>query len=137
MSLRIQAATVAIMLGVCGSASATEVMVGGPSFPGTAGNTGLVFCRIFNFGSVKVHFKQNRIYDSHGDIATLFLNTCTGVAPTKSCAYGAEVASDFAYSCRSLTDDAVDSLIGTIEIETSDGTVLSQLPMRAGVVQSR
>ncbi len=127
----------AVLLGMCITGNATEVMVGGPSLPGTAGQNGLVFCRIFNFGSARVRFTQNRIYNSHGDIARLFLNTCTGLAPTKSCAYGAEVDGDFAYSCRSLTDDTTDSLTGMIEIESSDGTVLSQQALRSGALQPR
>jgi hypothetical protein len=136
MSGRIPSITFAILLGMCAGADASEVLAGGPLYGADASQGGGITCRVFNSGNSRIRFIQNRIFDNTGAEVPLFTDTCTVLAPTKTCAYGTVIAGNLAYSCRSITNDTTNSLTGTIEILNHDhNAVVQQQPLRSNELQ--
>jgi hypothetical protein len=138
MSYRIPSAAFAILLGMCASADASEVLAGGPLYGADSSQGGGITCRIFNAGNTRVRFTQNRIFDNTGAEVPILSDTCTVLAPTKTCFYSTLIVGNLAYSCRSVTNDTTNSLTGTIEILNHDrNAVVQQQPLRSNELSPR
>lgn len=140
MSCRILFAAFAVLLSVGATASASEILSGGPVYGGDASVGGGIVCRVFNAGNTRIRFVQNRIFDNTGAEVPILADTCSGeaLAPTKTCFYSTVIAGKLAYSCRTITNDTTFGLRGTVEIQNHDrDTVLQQQPLVASDLQPR
>jgi hypothetical protein len=112
-------------LASCGPAYA-DMLGGGPIH--ASGGTGLVVCRLFNFGFQPVSVTVRQIYDNAGNLNTLTADTCNvSLAATKSCSFYAPVLGNLAYSCRVAVSGNDTKVSGVIEV--IDNTIKYQEPM--------
>ena len=110
-----------------GGAAQAEVYGGGPVYGGFGSIGGTAVCRIFNFGPFDVPDTIRQLWNNVGSQVSLGFDSCnTTLASGGSCAYGANISGNFAYSCAIAAESSYIS--GSVEIQKS-GEVLNTQPM--------
>ena len=132
MHSRVIVVAFVILIGLGGVAQA-EMFGGGPVYGGTASIGGQITCRIFNYGVSSVSISTRQIWNNTNPVAPepLVGDTCNVVlAPTKYCAFTANIPGNLAYSCRVIATGIDVKLSGVAEVKNpASSVILNSVPI--------
>ncbi len=129
MSIRLMLSSFAVLVGM-GSVAHADIYAAGPLYGGDP-TGGAAVCRIINVGTVAVNITLRQIITNTNVVLANATDTCgAALAAGANCAYSANVAGNFALSCRAFVQGNDPQISGSMDIQRPVGTVRAQTPMQ-------
>ena len=118
---------IVLACGLVGTVQA-DTLASGPVYGGPSQNR--VACQVFNAGNTPITFVSTRISSQFNASVPLTFNNCgASLAPNRICTFQA-TASDQAFSCKALINEAKTNVRGTMAALNSSNDALSEADLR-------